>query len=77
MAAWVWVRRSMPALITSIVIGGLYAIEQVAYLGVEIGDSSWVRALGDLFGLAAGVAIVLGAIRALMARRAIEPTAAG
>src|SRR3954454_4575902 len=67
MALWVWARASIPALVTSLVLGILQAIEQIAY---TISDPTAVLhtpalIVGTLFGIAAGACLVVGSTLAL------------
>lgn len=77
MALWVWARASIPALVTSLVLGVLQTMEQVAY---TISDHTAVLhtaalIVGTLFGIAAGACLVVGSTLALAARRTAHPTA--
>ncbi len=74
LGAWVWLRRSRPALAVSLVVGVLFTVEQAAYV---VGDTSPLelgRLVADLIGLVAGVVVVTGSVLALRARRR-EPVA--
>lgn len=71
LAVWVVRRRSRAALVTSLVVGILHTLEQVAYTVAELGaepvETSVVAI--DLLGLVSGLLIAGGAAAALRARR--------
>ena len=74
-----WVARSAGrgALLTSLVLGVLHTLEQVAYtLAGAAEDEVDLGLLAvDLVGLVGGVLVVVGAVRALRARRRPGPEA--
>jgi hypothetical protein len=70
MAAWVWRRRSRPALVVSLALGLLLGAEQAAYIASDVTDTP-VNAgilLGDIVGLVAGVLLIAAATAALLRR---------
>jgi uncharacterized membrane protein YjdF len=68
MGTWVWLRRSLPALIVSFILGLLHTIEQLAYSVADVSDHHAGTLLADLFGLVAGLCIVAGSVLALRSR---------
>ena len=71
MAAWVVLRRSRAAFVTSLVLGGLHTLQQIAYLiaGVTGDDVDAAEIAVDAVGLASGVLLVIGAGRAVIGSR--------
>lgn len=69
MGAWVWLRRSRPASVVSLVIGVLLSIEQVGYVVADLSDGEVARGGADLLGLVAGLVVVLGSVLALRTSR--------
>lgn len=76
MGCWVAVRRSVPSLWVSLLVGGLHAVEQTAYLGVGVSDGEGATHLvPDAVGLVAGLLVTGGAATALWSRRRAAATA--
>lgn len=74
---WVWFRRSLPALIVSLVLGTLHTIEQVAYTYAGITDhSSAFQLVSDIFGFVGGVILVTGAAKSVRGRRLLRAQSA-
>lgn len=75
MATWVWRRRSRPALVVSLVLGLLHAIEQVAYIASDVNgnNAGAVTLVADIIGLIGGVLLVAGATAALSRRNRPRP----
>ncbi len=71
MAAWVALRRSRAAFVTSLVLGGLHTLQQIAYLiaGVTGDDVDAAEIAVDAVGLASGALLVIGAGRAVIGSR--------
>ena len=71
MAAWVARRRSRAAFVTSLVLGGLHTLQQIAYLiaGITGDDVDAAEIAVDAVGLASGVLLVIGAGRAVIGSR--------
>jgi hypothetical protein len=76
MAWWLLARRSRPAVITSLILGALQLLEQVAYSAADFGDKhlSATTTGADIFGSVAALAIVVGSVMALVTRRAAQPS---
>jgi hypothetical protein len=68
--AWVWRRDSRAALIVSLVLGALWLLQFAAYTIADLvgDDFSLAIFVVDLVAVAAGIAVVVGAIRALLGR---------
>lgn len=74
MAAWVARRGSRPSLVTSLVLGLLHTVEQVAYVIAGMINSAGPAYITiDLLGLASGLLLAFGSGQALRRRRR-EPT---
>ncbi len=71
MAAWVALRRSRAAVVTSLVLGGLHTLQQSAYLlaGVTENDADAAEIGVDVIGLLSGLLLVVGAARAVSRSR--------
>jgi len=71
MATWVARRRSRAAVVTSLILGGLHTLQQIAYLlaGVASDDVDAAEIAVDAVGLASGVLLVVGAARAVTGSR--------
>lgn len=71
MGAWVWRRPSRAALVSSLVLGLLLLLSFGAYTGVgAAGDEVESKVLvTDLMGTIGGLAIVAGAVQALLEQR--------
>lgn len=71
MGSWVWRRRSRASLITSLVLGVLHAVEQVAYSVAEATSDPFDPAIFviDVVAFVGAVLIVAGAAAALVRRR--------
>jgi hypothetical protein len=69
--AWLWFRNTRAALIASLVLGILWLLQFAAYAIADLVDEDFDVALFivDLAAVAAGIAIVAGAIAALRERR--------
>ena len=67
MATWVARRRSRAAVVTSLVLGGLHTLQQVAYVIAGIADDAVDAAevAVDVVGLVSGLLLVVGATRAV------------
>lgn len=67
MATWVARRRSRAAVVTSLVLGGLHTLQQVAYViaGITGDDVDAAEIAVDIVGLVSGLLLVVGATRAL------------
>jgi hypothetical protein len=66
---WLWRRPGRLALWVSLVLGGLFALQHAAYSVADLSDGGVLAFAGDVFGLAAGIAIVGGSVVALVQRR--------
>jgi hypothetical protein len=77
MAAWVFLRASKAALVTSLVLGVLHTVEQMVYLGGDFTRDPHrpLVTVSDLVGLTAGVLIIVGSALGLAARRHTSATA--
>lgn len=65
---WLWRSGGRAASSVSLGFGALFALQHVAYSVADVGVST-VTLLGDLYGLAVGIAIVVGSSLALLAAR--------
>jgi hypothetical protein len=68
-ALWLWRSGGRAALWVSLVVGALFALEQAAYSAADLGGGGVLAFAGDVFGLAAGIAIVGGSVVALVQSR--------
>lgn len=76
LATWLWKRRSRAALVTTLVLGGLQFLEQVAYSVADLSNTGAAvhsPTLADLFGALVSGAVVAGAASGLWQRRRALP----
>ena len=75
--AWVWFSASRASLIVSLVLGVLWLLQFVAYTIADVVGDDFDAAIfiTDLVAVAAGVAIVVGSLRGVRARREDAPAA--
>ena len=71
MAAWVARRRGGAAVLTSLVLGGLHALQQTAYVlaGLTGDDVDAAEVAVDVVGLVSGLLLVVGDARAVSGSR--------
>lgn len=70
MSAWLWLRKSRAAIITTLVLGILWTVQFVAYTVAgftgEASEDQVLILIGDVVGIIAGAFIVLGATKAFI-----------